>query len=154
MRIFPDHSDRGISSFFLEDNWMQRKEIDYMQTNVEPTGKEKDRFVSLGSLSAVVTAILASACCVGPFVLVMLGVSGAWIGNLRVFEPYRPFFILFTLGFLVAGFYRVYRRPAGDCKPGSSCNISSNQRMKKVLWIITILIIFLLVFPYLIALWV
>ncbi|HBN2488147.1 mercuric transporter MerT family protein, partial [Klebsiella oxytoca] len=35
-------------------------------------------------------AILASACCLGPLVLIALGFSGAWIGNLTVLEPYRP----------------------------------------------------------------
>lgn len=37
-------------------------------------------------------AILASTCCLGPLVLVALGFSGAWIGNLTVLEPYRPLF--------------------------------------------------------------
>jgi len=37
-------------------------------------------------------AILASTCCLGPLVLVALGVSGAWIGNLTVLEPYRPIY--------------------------------------------------------------
>ena len=32
-------------------------------------------------------AILASACCLGPLVLIALGFSGAWIGNLTVLEP-------------------------------------------------------------------
>ena len=38
-------------------------------------------------------AILASACCLGPLVLIALGFSGAWIGNLAVLDPYRPIFI-------------------------------------------------------------
>src|SRR3970282_2820415 len=38
-------------------------------------------------------AILASACCLGPLVLITLGFSGAWIGNLTALEPYRPIFI-------------------------------------------------------------
>ena len=38
-------------------------------------------------------AILASTCCLGPLVLVALGFSGAWIGNLTILEPYRPIFI-------------------------------------------------------------
>jgi MerT mercuric transport protein len=46
-------------------------------------------------------AILASTCCLGPLVLVALGLSGAWMGNLTVLEPYRPFFIA---GALVALF--------------------------------------------------
>ena len=38
-------------------------------------------------------AILASPCCLGPLLLVAVGLSGAWIGNLTRLEPYRPFFI-------------------------------------------------------------
>ena len=47
-----------------------------------------------GSLFAGgVAAILASACCLGPLVLITLGISGAWIGNLAALEPFRPWFI-------------------------------------------------------------
>ena len=28
-----------------------------------------------------IAALLASACCLGPLVLITLGISGAWIGN-------------------------------------------------------------------------
>ena len=31
--------------------------------------------------------ILASACCVGPLVLVSLGLGGAWVSTLTVLEP-------------------------------------------------------------------
>jgi len=44
-------------------------------------------------LAGGVAAILASTCCLGPLLLVTLGFSGAWIGNLTVLEPYRPIFI-------------------------------------------------------------
>jgi mercuric ion binding protein len=40
-----------------------------------------------------VAAILASTCCLGPLDMILLGFSGAWIGNLTALEPYRPFFI-------------------------------------------------------------
>ncbi|GBE36128.1 merT mercuric transport protein [bacterium BMS3Bbin07] len=114
--------------------------------------KTKRRFTSFGPM-AIIAALLASVCCVGPFVLVMLGVSGAWIGNLTAFEPYKPVFILFTIGFLVAGFYSVYRKPKEECEPGSLC---ANPRTKKVqkagLWIATAVVAFLLVLPYLIVL--
>ena len=51
-------------------------------------------------------ALLASACFLGPLVLVTLGVSGAWIGNLKMLEPYRP---LFPGAALIAMFF-AYRR--------------------------------------------
>lgn len=36
-----------------------------------------------------VAAIFASACCVGPLVLVSAGIGGAWISYVTLFEPYR-----------------------------------------------------------------
>jgi mercuric ion transport protein len=42
-------------------------------------------------------ALLASTCCLGPLVLVGVGVSGAWISNLAALEPYRPVFIAAAL---------------------------------------------------------
>jgi len=34
-------------------------------------------------------AVLVSACCVLPFVLVMLGLGGAWLANLHALYAYR-----------------------------------------------------------------
>jgi MerT mercuric transport protein len=44
-------------------------------------------------IAGILSAIGASICCVGPLVLLALGVSGAWIGSLTALEPYRPIFI-------------------------------------------------------------
>lgn len=44
-------------------------------------------------LAGGLAAVLASTCCLGPLVLITLGVSGAWIGNLSALEPWRPLFI-------------------------------------------------------------
>ena len=67
-------------------------------------------------------AILASACCLGPLVLVTLGFSGAWIGNLTALEPYRPLFIGVALVAMGFAWRRIYR-PAQQCKPGEVCAI-------------------------------
>ena len=45
----------------------------------------------------LVGALAASSCCILPFVLFGLGVSGAWIGNLTRLAPYQPFFIAATI---------------------------------------------------------
>jgi mercuric ion transport protein len=60
-------------------------------------------------------AILASACCLGPLVLIALGFSGAWIGNLTVLEPYRPIFIGVALVALFFAWRRIYR----PCRPAN-----------------------------------
>ncbi len=67
-------------------------------------------------------AVLASTCCLGPLVLVALGISGAWIGNLTVLEPYRPIFIGATLVALFFAWRRIFR-PAAAGSPDEVCAI-------------------------------
>jgi mercuric ion binding protein len=48
-----------------------------------------------GSLAAgVLAAIGASVCCVGPLVVMMLGIGDAWVANLTALELLRPWFNL------------------------------------------------------------
>ena len=47
----------------------------------------------------LIGAVLASTCCLGPFVLLLLGVSGAWISHLTALAPYQPFSWWRALGF-------------------------------------------------------
>jgi len=60
---------------------------------VETTTQNPKKTGSGALLVGGLTALLASTCCLGPLVLVALGFSGAWIGNLTVLEPYRPYFM-------------------------------------------------------------
>jgi len=65
-----------------------------------------------GSLIAgVLAAISASVCCVGPLVLLALGIGGSWISSLTAMEPYRPVFIGMTLLFLWMAFRKLYLVP-------------------------------------------
>jgi mercuric ion transport protein len=81
-------------------------------------------------------AILASTCCLGPLVLVALGFSGAWIGNLTVLEPYRPIFIGAALVALFFAWRRIFR-PAHACKPGEVCAIPQvRTTYKLIFWIV------------------
>lgn len=95
-----------------------------------------------------VAAILASTCCLGPLVLVLLGVSGAWIGNLSALEPYRPVFIGVALVALFFAYKRIFR-PAQACAPGEVCAIPQVQTTYKVIfWGVTALVVIALAFPY------
>ncbi len=85
-------------------------------------------------------AILASTCCLGPLVLVALGFSGAWIGNLTVLEPYRPLFIGAALVALFFAWKRIYR-PVQACKPGEVCAIPQvRATYKLIFWIVAVLV--------------
>ena len=97
-------------------------------------------------------AILASAGCLGPLVLVTLGFSGAWIGNLTVLEPYRPLFIGAALVAMGFAWRRIYR-PAHQCKPGQVCAIPRvRSTYKAVFWIVAALVLIALAFPYVLPL--
>lgn len=99
-----------------------------------------------------IAAILASTCCLGPLLLVALGVSGAWIGNLTALEPYRPFFIaaaLIALGF--AG-WQIFRSKQA-CEAGAVCATPrARTAYKTVFWIVAVLVLIALAFPYVLPL--
>lgn len=99
-----------------------------------------------------VSALLASACCLGPLVLITLGVSGAWIGNLTALEPYRPLFIGVALMAMLFAWRRIYR-PVEQCLPGEICAVPQvRTTYKAIFWAVTALILAALLFPYILPL--
>ncbi len=107
--------------------------------------KSKSTVLAVGGLAA----ILASTCCLGPLVLIAVGFSGAWIGNLTKLEPYRPLFIAAALVALFFAWRRIYRS-ASECKLGEVCALPQTRRLYKVLfWIVAVLVLIALSFPYL-----
>lgn len=97
-------------------------------------------------------ALFASACCLGPLVLIMAGISGAWISHLAALEPYQP---LFMGASLVALFFAARKiwRPAAACEPGQVCATPSINRTYKLLFgVVVLLLVAAMGFP-LIASW-
>lgn len=97
---------------------------------------------------AGLATIGASVCCVGPLLLLTLGIGGAWISTLTALEPVRPLFIIFTLALLVWVFHSLYLLPE-TCEPGQACAdpmVKRHQRL--IFWLISVLLITLLGFPY------
>ncbi|TAL79272.1 MAG: mercuric ion transporter MerT [Burkholderiaceae bacterium] len=98
------------------------------------------------------TATLASTCCLGPLVLISLGVSGAWIGNLTALEPYRPIFIGAALVAMFFAWRRIFR-PAQACKSGEICAIPQMRAAYKLIfWFVVVLILVAVGFPYVLPL--
>ena len=97
-------------------------------------------------------AILASTCCLGPLLLVGIGFSGAWIGNLTVLEPYRPIFIGVALVALFFAARRIFR-PARACKSGEICAAPQVRAIYKLIfWIVVALVVIALAYPYVLPL--
>lgn len=63
-----------------------------------------------------VAAIVAAACCIGPLLLVLLGLGGAWMSNLQVLEPYRPVTLVIAIVFLALAYRKIWK-PADACEP-------------------------------------
>ena len=101
-----------------------------------------------GSLIAsVLAAIGASVCCVGPLVLLALGIGGTWVASLTAMEPYRPMFIGLTLLFLGLAFRKLYLVPQA-CAPGTRCaDPRTIKRQRLTFWIVAVLLLGLLAVP-------
>jgi mercuric ion transport protein len=117
---------------------------------------DKSRRVKMARLSAKTSLIVgaaaavgASLCCVGPLVLLALGVGGTWIANLTALEPYRPLFIGLTLLFLGLAFRRVYLVPPA-CATGAFCtDPRTAKRQRLTFWITALPLVSLLAVPWL-----
>jgi mercuric ion transport protein len=103
-----------------------------------------------GSLIAgVLAAIGASVCCVGPLVLLALGIGGSWVGSLTAMEPYRPIFIGLTLLFLWLAFRKLYLMPQ-VCTPGTPCaDPRTIQRQRFMFLVVVVFLLGLLAVPWL-----
>ena len=124
------------------------RSVDWLIKNMSELKKSNAQRGNGFLIAGILSAIGASICCVGPLVLLALGVSGAWIGSLTALEPYRPIFIGLTLLFLGFAFYRLYLvRPA--CSPESACaNPRTSNRQRLAFWIVTVLVLCLIAVPW------
>jgi mercuric ion transport protein len=107
----------------------------------------------MGGIGALVAgglaAVLASACCLGPLVLVSLGLGGAWLGNLAAMEPYRPY-LAGVAGIALLLAYRTIFRPAAACDPGQVCAVPQARKAYRIaFWVVATLAVVALAFPYL-----
>ncbi|MGQ0654811.1 MAG: mercuric transporter MerT family protein [Betaproteobacteria bacterium] len=94
-----------------------------------------------------IAALLAGVCCVVPFVLVSVGLGGAWLANLQSLQPYRPVFIAAALAALAFAGWRIYR-PAAACEAGAACALPRAQRSYKIgLWSVAALLVLMTGFP-------
>lgn len=93
--------------------------------------------------------MLASGCCLGPLVLMALGISGAWIGHLTLLEPYRPVFIAAASGALFLAWRRIWRA-TGACAPEAVCATPQINRTYRVFFsLVAAMVLLALAFPYL-----
>ena len=106
------------------------------------------RWVTRSSLLAgAAAAIGASACCAGPLVLVLIGVSGAWGSRLLALAPLQPFFVAAAVAAFGLAFHRLYLQRE-VCAPGQVCAIPViRTRQRVIFWIFAVAAAALMTFP-------
>jgi len=93
---------------------------------------------------AVITAVLASTCCLGPLLFLIFGVSMGSLSFLHVFAPYRDYFTAAAVIIIIYlwgnWFFRLRKRPVCE---GSIC-----KNYVKYLSIGTVFVLIMLTYPY------
>ncbi len=109
-----------------------------------------EKITLVASIGSIISGLVASLCCVGPLVFVILGLSGA--AFFTTFEQYRWYFGAAALGFLATGFFVAYGGVKG-CAPGTNCAINPRKRRlnKIILWVAASLVVALIFSPNIIG---
>ena len=100
--------------------------------------------IALPVVGALTAAVAASACCLLPAALALVGVSGA--GFAAKFAPYRVHFLVATGVALAVGFWFAYRPQSDAC----GCAAPKSRRAARIgLWITAVMTVVLAVYPML-----
>ncbi|HKR59694.1 MAG TPA: mercuric transporter MerT family protein [Pyrinomonadaceae bacterium] len=95
---------------------------------------------------AVLTAIGASLCCIGPILTLIFGVGA--FGAATIFASARPYLLIASALALAFGFYRVYLRREA-CASGEECSIKSPSHAARLaLWTASVAVLIFALSPY------
>ncbi|MHB8253297.1 MAG: mercuric transporter MerT family protein [Acidiferrobacter sp.] len=114
-----------------------------MKVRRSTTSETPPRAVAGGLWAAVVMGAFTSLCCIGPLLLVVAGIGGAWVADITVLDPIRPELTVVTLVLLGVAHFRNRRRRSARC----DCP-KSRDRSALWLWLGTALVLISLTAPY------
>jgi len=101
--------------------------------------------------SGILASTAATLCCVMPFVLLMLGISGAWISYLVALEPYQPIFVAVALAALFFAYKGIFINIDHCTENDKFCaKPSVNRIYKTAFYVVAIMVTLSIVAPYLI----
>lgn len=97
--------------------------------------------------ASVMTALAASACCIGPVVFSLMGAGALSVASTKL-EAYRPWFLAATAVMLAGAFYAAYRPMATECDDAGQCAPQSRRTARVLVWIVAVVAAILVAFPY------
>lgn len=97
--------------------------------------QERPAKVSWYAAGGILGAVIASTCCLGPLLLLGLGVSGAWIGSLTTLEPYKYYFSALAIICIGIGLRLIYGKAKPACIDGYCARPGASIFVKTTLWL-------------------
>lgn len=101
---------------------------------------------NISATGSILTAIVASVCCIGPTLLAFVGVGS--LGAFISLESYRPYFIGLTILLLGFAFYLTYRKKEIACEDGSCKVVKAGKWNKIGVWTSAVIALAAILFPY------
>ena len=105
----------------------------------------------LSGFGGLTAAFGSMICCTGPLVLASLGLSGA---ALSAWRPWRPLFVVVSLGLLILAFQMVGDAGTAECEIGDGddecapcADLARTRRTKRWLYALAVLSFLLLISP-------
>lgn len=101
----------------------------------------------LATGGAIIAAVAASLCCIGPLIFAGLGLGA--FSAAAAFEGARPYLLGAAVLLLAFGFYRAYFRRGAACAPGEACAVKPASRAGRVgLWVGAFAVLAFALSPY------
>lgn len=99
---------------------------------------------------AGVAALMASACCVLPLLLAVLGISGAWISQMRGLQPYSTGLMALASASLGLAAWRLFRsapQAESACDAGDESCRNINVTARRWFWLVAMLTLIPMLVP-------
>ena len=117
-----------------------------MSTQNQPSLERSAPALTLAGLAA----LLASVCCVFPLVFALVGISGAWISQLRVLQPYSTGLIVLSCASLGLAGWRIFRMPplrTQACNANDDACGAVQSTARRWFWLVAILTLIPILVP-------
>lgn len=113
------------------------------KTNTQQEQNNDKSFYAL-IISSIISAFLATACCLAPFLFLVFGVSVSYLSFLQVLSPYQPIFSTIAFGVIIYLWYSYFKR----IKNNFVCSSKLCKNYKLYLSLGTIFVTVFSTYPY------